>query len=196
MTNQSGGTGGVQDAAKQKAAELAGQAQQVSDSVENRAAEEADVRSTQAGEQVGSLGDAMHGASQQLRDQGNDVPAVLTDQVATRVEQLGRYLRETDGREILDDVQTFAREQPWLVAAVGLAAGVAAARLLKASAGGGGSSRPRPALPPTNPSTRDAGASYDAAAEDAAGTGYVDSPGAPVPPASTPGVAPYPTGLP
>ena len=72
--------------------------------------------------------------AEELRSQGNDLTAALTEQVAVRAERLGRYLRETDGRQILDDVQGFAREQPWLVAALGLAAGVALARLLKASA--------------------------------------------------------------
>jgi hypothetical protein len=61
------------------------------------------------------------------------MPAQLVHQVASRTDQLGRYLRESDADKILRDVEDFGRQQPWIVAAAGLALGVAAARFLKAS---------------------------------------------------------------
>jgi hypothetical protein len=91
MSNQGIDTSGLQEAAKQKASEVVEQAEQVGDSIQDRVAEETDIRSTQAGEQVGALGEAMRGASEQLRSQGNDIPAALTEQVAVRAERLGRY---------------------------------------------------------------------------------------------------------
>ncbi len=156
MSNQGIDPSGLQAAAKQRASEVVEQAEQASHSIQSRVAEETDIRSTQAAEQVGALGEAMRGASAQLRSQGNDIPAALTEQVAVRAERLGRYLRDTDGRQILEDVQGFAREQPWLVAALGLAAGVALARLLKASARGAAPATTR-ALPPRSAATFYAG---------------------------------------
>jgi hypothetical protein len=57
----------------------------------------------------------------------------VTQQLAERVEQLGQYLREADADRILRDVEDFGRRQPWIMAAAGLAVGVAAARVMKAS---------------------------------------------------------------
>ena len=159
--NQGMDTSGLQEAAKHKASEVVEQAEQVGDSIHDRVAKETDIRSTQAGEQVGALGEAMRGASEQLRSQGNDIPPALTEQVAVRAERLGRYLRETDGRQVLEDVQGFARQEPWLVAALGLAAGVVLARLLKASARGAGPAAPR-ALPPRSTATSYAGSGLGA----------------------------------
>lgn len=102
--------------------------------------DQVDDRTTAAGEATGQVGDAVRDMGGQLRSQGNDLPARAAEEVANRVDQLARYLRESDGERIMSDFEDFARRQPLVVAAVGLAAGVAAARLLKASG-----SRPRSA---------------------------------------------------
>ena len=133
MTDSTPIGGNIEEAARAKAAEVAGQAQQLGESLEARATEEAGVRSTQVGEQIGAVGEVMHEASRELRDRGNPVPAAIADQVAVQADRFGRYLRESSGEKIMKDVQDFAREQPWMVAALAFAAGLAAARLLKAS---------------------------------------------------------------
>ena len=46
---------------------------------------------------------------------------------------MGDYLKGASGDRLLRDVEDFARRQPWLVAAGGLALGFAASRFLKAS---------------------------------------------------------------
>ena len=46
---------------------------------------------------------------------------------------MGDYLKGASGDRILRDVEDFARRQPMLVAAAGLALGFAASRFLKAS---------------------------------------------------------------
>ena len=132
---------GAVESAKGKATEQAQQvtgqvtdkAREVQGTVQGRMREQLDTRSTQAGEQVGTVSDAMRNMGEQLRGQGNDMPAQLVHQVANQTEQLGRYLRESDADKILRDVEDFGRRQPWVVAAAGLALGVAAARFLKAS---------------------------------------------------------------
>ena len=89
----------------------------------------------------------------ELRKQGNDAPARYAEQAADRVEQVGTWLRDSDGDRILGDVEDFARRNPWGVAAAGLALGFAAARLLKASSAeryGRASAEP-PRLPSPGP---------------------------------------------
>jgi ElaB/YqjD/DUF883 family membrane-anchored ribosome-binding protein len=109
------------------------QVQKVTGSAQDRIREQVDTRSTEAGHQVDSVGQAMRTAGEQLRGQGNELPAKVAEQLAQRAEQLGGYLRESDADRILGDLENFARRQPWVVAAMGLALGVAGARFLKAS---------------------------------------------------------------
>lgn len=109
------------------------QVREAGDVVRGQIGDELGRRSTDAGRQVGATGDAMRQAGAQLRAQGNDLPAQLAEQVAGQADRLGRYLRESDGETILDDLQEFARRQPWIVAGVGLAVGLGLARVLKAS---------------------------------------------------------------
>ena len=92
-----------------------------------------ETRSTQAGEQVSSTAHAFRGASEQLRQQGNDRAASVVDAVAERGDRLGAYLTRTDGDGFLRDVEDFARRQPWLVVGAGAIAGFLTARFVKAS---------------------------------------------------------------
>jgi hypothetical protein len=68
-----------------------------------------------------------------LREQGKDKPAKLAGQAADRAERLGDYLKRSDADRILNDVEDFGRRQPWAVIVGGLALGIVASRLLKAS---------------------------------------------------------------
>jgi hypothetical protein len=99
----------------------------------SRLRDQLDQRSTQAGDQVQSAAQDMRSVAEQLRGQGKETPARVAEQVADRAESLGSYLRDADGERLLGDVEGFARRQPWLVAAGGLALGFAASRFLKAS---------------------------------------------------------------
>jgi hypothetical protein len=109
------------------------QLQQATGSAQDKMRQQLDTRSTEAGHQVDSVAEAMRKASEHLSGQGNDLPAKAAEQVAQRAEQLGQYLRESDADKILVDLEDFARKQPLIVAAVGLVAGLAGARFLKAS---------------------------------------------------------------
>jgi hypothetical protein len=116
----------VTDQAKEKAQEAAGQAK-------GRVREQVDQRSSEAGEKVTTTAGDLRSVGEQLREQGKDAPAKLAEQAADRTERLGSYLTESDADRILNDVEDFARRQPWAVVAGGLALGLAASRLLKAS---------------------------------------------------------------
>jgi hypothetical protein len=101
--------------------------------VRGRLRDQVDQRSTLAGDQVQSAAQDVRKVAEQLRGQGKDTPARVAEQVADRAESFGSYLRDADGERLLGDVEAFARRQPWLVAASGLALGFAASRFLKAS---------------------------------------------------------------
>ena len=112
--------------AQDKAGAMAGQAR-------GRLSEQIDQRSTQAGDEISSAAHHVRSLAEQLRAEGKDMPARMVEQAADRSESFGSYLRNADGDRLLGDAESFARRQPWAVAAGGLALGFAASRLLKAS---------------------------------------------------------------
>ena len=129
MTTDQQETSVVQQAGQQvqeEAGELKSQAG-------GRLREQLDDRSTQAGEQITAMSDALRQSGQQLRQDGNDTPAKLIDGAAERVDRLGAYLRQSDSNRIIDDVEGWARSRPWVAAAAGALVGFAASRFLKAS---------------------------------------------------------------
>jgi ElaB/YqjD/DUF883 family membrane-anchored ribosome-binding protein len=112
--------------AQEKAGATLGQAR-------SRLREQVDQRSTQAGDEIRSTAQYVRSLADQLRGQGKDMPARLVEEMADRSESFGSYLRNADGDRLLGDVEGFARRQPLAVAAGGLALGLVASRLLKAS---------------------------------------------------------------
>jgi hypothetical protein len=100
-----------------------------------RLSDQVDQRSTEAGERIAGTAGDVRSIAQELRGQGKDTPANLAEQVADQADRVGDYLKGASGDRILRDVEDFARRQPMLVAAAGLALGFAASRFLKASSG-------------------------------------------------------------
>ena len=118
------------DQAKEKAQKAAGQAK---DKAGSQLRSQVDQRSTDAGHRVGGVASDVRAVGESLREQGKDQPAKLAEQAADRAERLGSYLKESDADRILGDVEDFGRRQPWAVIAGGVAIGLVASRLLKAS---------------------------------------------------------------
>ena len=116
--------------AQEQAKEKLGQAQE---QARGRAQQEIDTRSTQAGEQARSMADALRSTSEKLREEGKDGPGQMADRAAEQVDKVGGYLVDSDSDRILRDAEDFARRQPWVVLAGGVALGFAAARFLTAS---------------------------------------------------------------
>jgi ElaB/YqjD/DUF883 family membrane-anchored ribosome-binding protein len=140
--------GGAQEQVSAKAHELGGEARL-------KLREQLDQRSTQAGEQVRSIGKALQSGAGQLRSEGQDTPARLVDELAQRADVLGGYLQSAHADRILDDVEGFARRRPWVTAGAGALAGFLASRFLKASGerrSGRARTNGRASLPPTQPS--------------------------------------------
>lgn len=125
-TQSSSGAQGAKEQVQEKAHEAAGEAR-------SRLREQVDQRSTQAGEQIGDGAQALRSTAEKLREEQRDGPARVADQIADRAEQAGSWLRDADADRILGDVESFARRQPLAVVGIGLFAGFAASRFLKAS---------------------------------------------------------------
>jgi hypothetical protein len=133
QTNSSKAAEAAQDKAKEVASQAQDKASDAASQARGRVRDQVDQRSTQLGEQVDSGASDARSVAEQLRNQGKQTPARYVEQAADRAEQLGGYLRESDGDRLLNDVEDFARRNPWAVALGGLALGFAASRLLKAS---------------------------------------------------------------
>jgi len=119
----------VQDAAsvaQEKASELREQSSA-------RLRDQFDQRSNQAGSQARSLAEALRRSGNDLNGEGSANVSQLTGQAADRIERVGSYLEQKSGDELMRDVETFARRRPWMLAGLGMLAGVAAARFMKAS---------------------------------------------------------------
>lgn len=125
----------AKEAVKEKGQELRTQAS-------DRARQEVEQRSTQAGEQVQTFAQTLRRTASELRTQGQEGQGNVLDQVAIRAEQAAGYLTQAEADRMLGDAKTygqralnFVRQQKWLVAPVGLGVGIVAARRF----GGGGS---------------------------------------------------------
>jgi ElaB/YqjD/DUF883 family membrane-anchored ribosome-binding protein len=130
---------GVTEQARDQVQQVAGQAgeklQEAKGQLGGQIRSEVDSRTTQFGSQVDSTAHSLRAVGKELRNQGEETPAKLADQIADKVEQVASYLTNSNGDKILRDAENFGRKQPWLVIGAGLAVGFAAARFLKASSG-------------------------------------------------------------
>src|SRR5215216_2340530 len=136
-TEESTGDGGtaeqVKDQVRDKAQVAQEKARGAASQARGRISEQVDQRSTQVGERIAGTAGDVRSIADQLRSQGKDTPATLAEQVANQADRVGDYLKGASGDRILRDAEDFARRQPMLVAAAGLALGFAASRFLKAS---------------------------------------------------------------
>jgi hypothetical protein len=128
-----GTTGQVKDQVREKAAVAQDKTRGALGQARGRLSDQVDQRSTEAGERIAGTAGDVRSIAQELRSQGKDAPANLAEQVASQADRVGDYLKGASGDRILRDVEDFARRQPMLVAAAGLALGFAASRFLKAS---------------------------------------------------------------
>jgi ElaB/YqjD/DUF883 family membrane-anchored ribosome-binding protein len=127
IAGQASGT--VQDAAsaaQEKASELRDQGSA-------RLRDQIDRRSTDAGTQARSIAEALRHSGSELETQGKGGAAQFTRQAADRIDGIGSYLEQKSGDEVMRDFESFARRRPWMLAGLGMLAGIAAARFVKAS---------------------------------------------------------------
>lgn len=114
------------------AGELRSDAQQLGSTAANRIHSEVDSRKSDAAEQAKSVSTAIQRAAGELDD---GAPAWLKSafkQGADQIQRFAETLEQKDSRQILNEVQSFARERPGTFLAACAAAGFAASRILKA----------------------------------------------------------------
>lgn len=95
-----------------------------------------DQRTTQVGEQARGMAQILRQGGEQAAartDGSGEQVAQVARFAADRAERLGGYLEQASGDRLLRDAEEFARRRPWMVAGLGLVAGLAASRFLKAS---------------------------------------------------------------
>lgn len=116
------GTQGTMDAAKQKAQEQA----------------EAHIAS-QKDRAAGSLegvADALKKTGKNLREQDQEAIPEAVEAAAEQVEEISDYIRNTDARELVTQVERFGRTQPLIFLGASFVAGIFLARFLKSSGRG------------------------------------------------------------
>jgi hypothetical protein len=98
-----------------------------------RLRDQLDQRSTEAGSQARAVASSLRSSSESVRGDGNDGAARLLEQAGGQIDRLGGYLEQKSGDEMMRDIENMARRRPWMIAGVGLLAGIAVARFVKAS---------------------------------------------------------------
>jgi ElaB/YqjD/DUF883 family membrane-anchored ribosome-binding protein len=157
-TDQEGLVGQASAHAQEAASTAQERAVELKEQGKSKLGETLDQRTNEAGSQARKMAQALRRSGEQLLNEANGQQAAgLTDGAADRIERLGGYLERTSGDQLVRDVEDFARRRPWMVAAIGLVAGLTASRFLKASserryegsaqAGGGSSQYGYSALP-------------------------------------------------
>jgi hypothetical protein len=137
--------GKVADAAGQATAAVGQAAAPAMDQVQETAGQVAEQAKQQALTQIGTqkehaagsldaVAQALRQSGDHLRDQQQEPLANLAGAAAGRVEQFSGYLRNTDAKDMLRDVEGFARRQPAAFLGGAFTLGVLAARFLKSSA--------------------------------------------------------------
>jgi ElaB/YqjD/DUF883 family membrane-anchored ribosome-binding protein len=140
MASNTGETGreGLVEQATSQVKDAAATAQQqtveLTERGKGKLGETLDQRTNRAGGQARKMAQALRRSSSELRKQGESEQAAgLAESAADRVDQLGGYLERANGDQLMRDAEDFARRRPWMVAGIGLVAGLAASRFLKAS---------------------------------------------------------------
>jgi ElaB/YqjD/DUF883 family membrane-anchored ribosome-binding protein len=116
----------VAQTAKQRAVE-------VGETAKTTVEQQVDRRRSELGTGARRVAESTRQTGQELRDEGNDLSALLIDRASTALQRSAEYLERTDAEEMWRDVRDLGRRKPWLFVAAGAAVGVAAARMLKAA---------------------------------------------------------------
>jgi ElaB/YqjD/DUF883 family membrane-anchored ribosome-binding protein len=144
-TDQEGLVGQASTQVQEAASTAQERAVELKEQGRSKLGETLDQRTNEAGAQARKMAQALRRSGEQLSNEGSGQQAAeLAENAADRIERLGGYLERTSGPELVRDVEDFARRRPWIIAGMGLVAGLAASRFLKASAERryGGSAQP------------------------------------------------------
>lgn len=114
--------------------ELVTNAKGVGASAVNRLHSEVDARKSGAAEQVKSVSSTIERAANDLDDSAPSWLKSALEQGSQQIQKLADTIEQNDSRQIVDQVNQFARNSPTTFLATCAAAGFAAARIFKAGA--------------------------------------------------------------
>jgi len=112
------------------------QASRLIDQVKDKATSQINAQKVRATAGLGSVADAVRQTGRQLRDQQHDAVAEVVENAAAYVERFSNHLRDRNLDELVNDAQRLARQQPAIFIGSSFAAGLLAARFIKASSPG------------------------------------------------------------
>lgn len=112
------------------------QAHRIIDQVKDRATTQINQQKARATAGLGSVADAVRQTGRQLRNQQQDAVAEVVENAAAQLERFSNHLRDRNLDELVNDAQRLARQQPAIFIGSSFAAGLLAARFIKASSPG------------------------------------------------------------
>jgi hypothetical protein len=132
---ETGSGGEVKEMARRSAGELQERARDVADQAKARGSQALTSQKEQVAGQFEGFAGALARTAESLRSEGdgNDTVARYAEAASERIRDVGRALRERDLRQIVSDVERFARREPLLFFGGALALGFAATRFFKSS---------------------------------------------------------------
>lgn len=117
-----------------------GTAGEVIDQAKATATSQVSDKKEQAAEGLGAVAATLRQTSEQLQNQNVGPFVGIASRAADYVDDFSRYLRDTDVREMINDIEAFSRRQPMLFLGGAFVLGLLGARFLK-------SSTPEPPMP-------------------------------------------------
>jgi ElaB/YqjD/DUF883 family membrane-anchored ribosome-binding protein len=101
--------------------------------VREKAASQLNEQKTRATDSLGNVAQAVRQSTHHLREQQYDTVAQFVERAADQIERFSDHLRQRDLNELVAEAQRFARQQPAVFIGSSFAAGMLAARFIKAS---------------------------------------------------------------
>jgi hypothetical protein len=125
-TTESGGVGQTGGRGEQQSSGILNQ-------VRDKATSQLNEQKTRATDSLGNVAQAVRQSTQHLREQQYDTVAQFVERAADQIERFSNHLRERDLNQLVGEAQRFARQQPAVFIGSSFAAGMLAARFIKAS---------------------------------------------------------------
>ena len=110
-----------------------GQTAGILNQVREKAASQLNEQKARATDSLGNVAQAVRHSTQHLREQQYDTVAQFVERAADQIERFSNHLRERDLNDLVSETQRFARQQPAVFIGSSFAAGMLAARFIKAS---------------------------------------------------------------
>jgi hypothetical protein len=125
--------GGAREQIRQARDRVVDQARSTFQSARDQAGSSLGEGRRRAADRIGGIGAALHRTGEQLRNEDQAPFGDFADTIGRQADRMAEYLRDSDGRTIMRDLEGLARRQPALIFAGAFALGVVAARFLKSS---------------------------------------------------------------